>query len=212
MDDEQSAAYAQRRRAILKAAARIYAERGSAAISLDPLSINMGHVHNYVRRYFPIKAELVFALLNEHLGDLLTALGRADDVALDPRARLDALAAAYLEHALGEGADAHRAFRQMLHWVLPEARLDLVARERWLTALFADALTAAVPGLAADPALAAPLVLSLFAMLNGALHWLREAGPLSRADYAALAVSAIVAAAEAPPRVRGTTSDGFAMF
>ena len=73
--------------------------------------------------------------------------------------------------------------------------------------LFDDALLGAVPGLAAAPSVTAPLTLSLFAMLNGAMHWLRtgpapepvggDAGWLSLADYAALAVGCVVEGAEA---------------
>jgi hypothetical protein len=65
--------------------------------------------------------------------------------------------------------------------VPPRRRLDLAAKQRWLAALLADALVEAVPALAERPALAMPLTLSLFAMLNGARHWLDARGELTPA-------------------------------
>jgi hypothetical protein len=129
------------------------------------------------------------ALLDLHLHDVLEALGPADDVALEPRARLERLAVDYLDYEFGEGADAHRAFHRILHWTTPSRRLDVRVKQRWIVALFLEALEAALPELAARPAVASPLVLSLFAMLNGAQHWLRPAGPLTPTAYAALAVA-----------------------
>jgi AcrR family transcriptional regulator len=157
---------------------------------------HQGHSHNFHCRYFPTKADLVYALLDLHLHDLLEALGHADDCALEPRARLEALAAGYLDYALGEGADSHRAFRQIEHWTTPSRRLDVRVKQRWIVALFLEALEAALPELAARPALASPLILSLFAMLNGAQHWLRPAGPLTAAAYAALAVGCMLCGAK----------------
>ena len=85
------------------------------------------------------------------------------EAAFSPRGWLDALAEGYLGYALGLGADAHRAFRLVGHWLSPEHRLDLKTIERWLPALFEPRLTAAT--------------LPLSAMLNGAMHWLRTAPP-----------------------------------
>lgn len=194
--------FGDKRHALLNEAARLYAKHGTAAFSLDRLSVQLGHAHNYHTRYFQTKEQLVYALLNEHIDGLLKAMDPADE-APDARGRLHALAALYLGYALGEGADAQRAFRQVLPWLAAERRPAIDTKQRWLLALFEDAVATAMPELAAAPHLVAPLALSLFALLNGAVDWLDprpKRGPddqplrrLSVAEYAALAVDCVLA-------------------
>ena len=157
----------------------------------------MGRSHCDHRRYFPTKSQLLYALIDTHLGDLLTALDPVDDPALTPRGRLEALAIGCLGHVLGRGRDGHRSFASVLHWLSPARRLDVKVKQRWLVALFSEALVAAVPALAERPTLIAPYTLTLFAMLNGSLQWLRETGALRTVDYAEPTVGAIVDGAEA---------------
>jgi len=197
MSEPPSADYQSKRREILQQAARIFAEHDSADVSLDRLSVAMGKSHNYHCRYFPTKAELVYALLDTHLTALLEAAGEAEALAGPGRARLDAMAFACLDHILGEGADAQRIFTLVLRRVTREQRQDVRTKLRWLAALFADALAEALPGLAARPELAAPLTRSLFAMLGGAPQWFRTDGALSGAQYARLAVSCTLEGARA---------------
>ncbi len=182
-----------RRAVIREQAAALFAAQGYQRASLVGLARSLGITANGVTNYYFTKEDLLSAVLDAHLLALLAAVERADDEMLAPRPRLDALAGAYLAFIAGPGANGQRLLREAARF-LPEARgQDLRTRERWLLALFREALAAAAPKRAA--ALLAPLTLSLFAMLNEAPRWHRPEGALTPAAYAALAVRAVLAAA-----------------
>ena len=166
MAGKRSQDFVARQQAIVAEAARAFAAEGCAAVSLDRVSVGLGMSHRYMKTYFLTKAALVGAVLDRHLDRLLEALAAAEAAA--PPARLDALAAAYLDHTQDEGAEGQRVLLEVLHGPAGGLRADLLARRRWVAALFADALAEAVPGFQARPELAMPLAQCLLAMLDAA--------------------------------------------
>jgi TetR/AcrR family transcriptional regulator len=183
--------FAARRAIIREQAAALFAAQGYQRASLVGLARSLGVTANGITHYYFSKEDLLHAILEAHLLALLAAVEQADDETLAPRPRLEALAVAYLAFVAGPGANGHSLLREAARF-LPAARaLDLRTRERWLYALFREALAAAAPKTAA--ALLAPLTFSLFAMLNEASRWQRPEGAsaegaLDPAAYAAFAV------------------------
>ncbi len=182
------------RSAIIRAgAATLFAAQGYQGASLAGLARALGVTSNGITNYYATKEVLLHAVLEAHLLALLEAIERADDETLAPLARLKALARAYLAFIAGAGANGHLLLREAARF-LPAARTqDLRARERWVLALFRDALAAAAPKKRAG-ALIGPLTLSLLAMLNEAPRWRRAEGTLRAEDYADLAVRAALGA------------------
>jgi TetR/AcrR family transcriptional regulator len=79
----------------------------------------------------------------------------------------------------------------------PERVAELRSMERELVAVFAEAIAQARPELEGTPLLK-PVTMSLFGMLNWHYLWFRPDGPLTRADYAALATRIILEGAGTP--------------
>ncbi len=193
LPSRRAAGFDARRAMIREQAAALFAAEGYQRASLVGLARSLGVTASGITNYYFTKEALLYAVLEAHLLALLAAVEHADDETLAPRPRLDALAGAYLAFITGPGADGHLLLREAARF-LPEARAeDLRTRERWLLALFREALAAASPRCPAT--LLAPLALSLFAMLNEAPRWHRPAGALTPEAYAALAVRAVLAAA-----------------
>jgi TetR/AcrR family transcriptional regulator len=113
----------------------------------------------------------------------------ADDAALAPRARLEALAVALIEAYRDTDAEHQVQIAELKKLPAPQ-QASLKALERDLVRRFSDAIAAARPGL--DPSLLKPVTMSLFGMLNWHYLWFRPDGPMSRADYARLAVGLVV--------------------
>ena len=69
--------------------------------------------------------------------------------------------------------------------------------ERKLVDRFAAGIAPCLPIELRDHALLKPITMSLFGMLNWNYLWFRENGPLSRRDYAKLAVTVLIEGAQA---------------
>jgi TetR/AcrR family transcriptional regulator len=73
----------------------------------------------------------------------------------------------------------------------------LIALERALVSIFADAIAGAIPSIAGNQALLKPVTMSLFGMLNWHYMWFREKGPVSRDDYADMVTTLLIEGAQA---------------
>lgn len=193
--------YDTKRLAILRASARLFAQHGYAGTSITLIAEACGVSKALLYHYYPDKESVLFDVLSSHLRTLVAtveaagageAAGAPDGGSGDRLGRLaEALLEAYRD------ADAEHQVQTAGLRLLPPARQEaLKALERRLVALFSGAIAERVPTLAGSPALT-PVTMSLFGMLNWHYLWFRDGGPLSRADYARLAVRLVEAGAPA---------------
>ncbi|MGV8884770.1 MAG: TetR/AcrR family transcriptional regulator [Microbacteriaceae bacterium] len=96
----RSIAKADRRQALLDAAARLYAERGFTRVSLEDLGAAVGVSGPAVYRHFDGKQAVLAALLIEVSESLVEGGRHVIAAAPDSRAALDALIAFHVEFAL----------------------------------------------------------------------------------------------------------------
>jgi TetR/AcrR family transcriptional regulator len=180
--------YDDKRRSILGPSARLFATHGYDRASMNMVAAACGVSKALLYHYYKDKETLLFDIIRIHLEELLAAVEAVSAEAdAEPRARLRAMAGALLE-AYREADAEHKVQINNLP-LLPSERQEVIkAMERELVARFADAIAACVPGLAQSRHLLKPVTMSLFGMLNWHYLWFREGGPLSRADYADLAV------------------------
>ena len=75
-----------------------------------------------------------------------------------------------------------------------EKQQPLLAKERVLVDILADALAAARPSVSHKRVLK-PLTMTVFGMLNWHYLWFREGGPMTRAEYADFVTRLILAGA-----------------
>lgn len=175
-----------KRGAILKAAARTFADKGFDRASMAGLARACGISKSLIYHYYPSKEALLFDILFTHLSALKEAVEGVEngqDAEEDLRAVVHVILEAY------RNADAEHKLQLDALGTLPDAeRKVLEALQRDLVTLVSDALArAADPLFTAKPEALRPAAMSLFGMLNWVYMWHRPTGGINRAEYADMA-------------------------
>lgn len=179
-------------RAILKAAAKLFASQGFDRTSISEIATECGVSKALVYHYYANKDQLLFEIIRAHLADLVTAVDIPKGGA--PRERLMAMITGLLE-AYRHADEEHQIQISDMKRLPEEKKAELVALERVLVRAFSDALAALEPGLAGRPELLKPVTMNLFGMLNWKFMWFRENGPVSHEAFAAMVMTTIEAGA-----------------
>ena len=184
-----------KRGAILKTAARTFADEGFDRASMAGLARACGISKSLIYHYYPSKEALLYDILFTHLSALKEAVegvGRGEDAEADLRAVIHMILEAYRH------ADAEHKLQLEALSALPEAeRKTLEALQRDLVRLVSATLSRSAPGLfAARPDSLRPTAMSLFGMLNWVYMWHRPSGGISRADYADMATDLMLGGLE----------------
>ncbi len=136
---------------------------------------------------------ILFDILSSHLEKLVAAVQKADGETTNPQARFKTIVTTLLE--LYRHADAeHQVQISSLKLLPKEKQAPLLAKERVLVDILADALAAARPSVSHKRILK-PLTMSVFGMLNWHYLWFREGGSMTRAEYADLVTRLVLAGA-----------------
>lgn len=189
----------EKREAILHRAASAFARDGYDRASMARLAAECGVSKALLYHYYASKEALLFDILQNHLSALVEALEEADDAALAPEQRLEALVSALLEAY--RDADAEHKVQVDALRLLPDAEQErLKALERRMVAIVAEAVRALDPAAFDGRPLLKPVTMSLFGMVNWAYMWFRDGGAVSRSDYARLATQLLVGGVKALPR------------
>ena len=191
----KSAEHASKRREILRRSAKLFAQNGYDRTSMAEVASATGVSKALLYHYYVGKENLLFDILHAHLQDLMDAV-RAVDGKLVSRARLRALIGAVLD-AYRDADDEHKIQINELRKLPIGRKKELIALERALVSIFADAIAGAIPSIAGNQALLKPVTMSLFGMLNWHYMWFREKGPVSRDDYADMVTTLLIEGAQA---------------
>lgn len=191
----KSAEHASKRREILRRSAKLFAQNGYDRTSMAEVASATGVSKALLYHYYVGKENLLFDILHAHLQDLMDAV-RAVDGKLVSRARLRALIGAVLD-AYRDADDEHKIQINELRKLPVSRKKELIALERALVSIFADAIAGAIPSIAGNQALLKPVTMSLFGMLNWHYMWFREKGPVSRDDYADMVTTLLIEGAQA---------------
>jgi len=182
-----------KRSAILKAAAKLFASHGFDRASMAEIALACGVSKALLYHYYASKDQLLFDIIRAHLDDLVAAI-EAVPKTLAPRERLAAMIHALLEE-YRHADEEHQIQISDLKRLPPEMKAELVERERVLVRQFSAALAGLEPILAARRELLTPLTMNLFGMMNWKFMWFRENGPVSHAAFAEMVMRSIEAAA-----------------
>jgi TetR/AcrR family transcriptional regulator len=177
--------------AVIASAAELAAEHGFEYATLWRISRASGVPERTIVHHFGNKEGVLRELCREHISALTASVLAADQPLEMRRRRLDALALALID-AINARAAAHEAVLQAKHWLSREDREDLRQRQRWVSAIFTEAIEAVLPALKRRPGLTKPAVISLLVLLNQHGTWFREGGPMRRTSYASFAVTAVL--------------------
>lgn len=199
----RAADHGDKRQAILRRAAELFARHGYDRTSLAMLARACGISKALLYHYYQDKAELLYDVLAQHLEGLVAIARGVGGLGQPPRARLALLGSALLE-AYRDADSVHGVQIACLPLLAPERQEALKALERALVAEAAGIIAELHPRAGADRRLLKPLTMSFFAMLNWHYLWHREDGPLSREEYARMAAALI---AEGAPAAIGAVAE-----
>lgn len=169
----RSAQYDTHRAQILEAAARVFAERGYTAATMNEVAAAAGVSKATLYHYYGDKHDLLEQVASSHVARLEALVAEVGEQALAPAEQLRALVRSFL-HAYGNARHAHRVLTQDVKFLDPQARTRVTGAQRRVVAAFAKAIGRARPGL--DPQLQRPLAMLLFGMMNWTFTWLRPDG------------------------------------
>lgn len=162
---------------ILAQAARLFAQKGYAAASMNEVAeacaVTKPTLYHYVRD----KQELLVQICEQRLAELRALVEEVQAESLPPEARLRALIQRFVA-GYGQAQNEHRVLTEDLRFLPDEQREPLLVLERSVVAAFADTLREVRPELS-TARLDKPLTMLLFGMINWTFTWLRPEGELS---------------------------------
>ena len=180
--------------AIRRAALRLFARHGFAAVSMRQLAAEVGVNAGTLYLYWANKQALLFALMHDHMRALLTAWAAARPPAGDPPAELEAFVRFHVRFHFGRPDEVFVSYMELRNLepynftVIERLRhdyehglRDILERGRASGAFVVD-----------DPHVAA---MAIIAMLTGVATWYRRGGRLSQERiedlYAAMAARSV---------------------
>ena len=185
--------YDDKRRFILHRSAQLFAESGYVGTSMNTIADGCRVSKALLYHYYPDKEAILFDILSSHLEKLVAAIQKADQETATPQARLKTIIVALLERYRDADAE-HQVQIASLKLLPKEKQQPLLAKERVLVDILADALAAARPSISHKRVLK-PLTMTVFGMLNWHYLWFREGGPMTRAEYADFVTRLVLAGA-----------------
>lgn len=178
----RSAGYDDQREAILARAAELFAHRGYPATSMNQVAEACGLSKATLYHYFDDKYALLVDLCDGHVTKLEAIVQHALAQKRSPQMQMRALIASLVAEYAG-AQHAHRVLTEDVKFLEPDDRKRVLDRERGVVRGFADVVGALRPDLK-EAALAKPLTMLLFGMVNWMFTWMKPDGAL---DHDAIA-------------------------
>lgn len=181
-----------KRKAILKTAAKFFADTGYDRAAMSQLAVACGISKASIYHYYDSKEALLYGVLEHHLTQLLDCIEAVeagqDDAQTYLRNLVNGLLSAY------RGADSeHRLQLEAMRYLPREQQAVLATLQRKIVSLFADAIRASDPELfAQNPDDLRPITMSLFGMLNWFYMWHQSGKGLTRDEYADIATDILL--------------------
>jgi AcrR family transcriptional regulator len=197
----RSPGYDDQREMILARAAHLFADRGYFATSMNQVAEACGLSKATLYHYYVDKYNLLVSIAETHVSKLDDLVTDVEAQSLAPEARLRELIRRIVEEYSG-AQDAHRVLTEDVKFLEHEDRQRVLDKERAVVAGFARAVVALRPDLK-KAALAKPLTMLLFGMINWMFTWMRDDGVLDHAGMAPVVADLFLGglpAVKKPPR------------
>ena len=161
---------------ILGCAAQLFAERGFAGTSMNQVAEAAGLSKATLYHYCRDKHSLLVSIAEDHVDRLLTVVDEVRAQRLPADARLRELIRRFVaEYASAQ--HAHRVLTEDVRFLQPDDQQRVLDIERQVVAGIAAAVAALRPELK-RAALAKPLTMLLFGMINWMFTWMKPEGEL----------------------------------
>jgi AcrR family transcriptional regulator len=175
----------EKRAALRKGAAAYFAAHGFDRASMTGAAKSCGVSKALIYHYWSSKEDLLFDILDDHLGQLLDQVQASEGEGLGKL--IEAILTAY------EDADAEHKLQIDALEILPEdKKVPLIATQRELVEIMGTSVLQVQPTLADDAERLRAATMTVFAILNWFYMWHRPGKGISRAEYAVLATDFVV--------------------
>ena len=178
----RAAGYDDQRDMILEHAALLFANRGYSATSMNQVAEACGFSKALLYHYYRDKYSLLVSIAENHVSRLEDLVSDVERQGLAPAARLRELIRRFVEEYAG-AKHAHRVLTEDVKFLEEDDRERVLGTQRTVVAGFARVVAELRPDLE-QAALAKPLTMLLFGMINWMFIWMRPEGEL---DYDAMA-------------------------
>ncbi|RYZ08733.1 MAG: TetR/AcrR family transcriptional regulator [Comamonadaceae bacterium] len=182
MARKRAPGYDDQRGMILERSAMLFAHRGYPATSMKEVAEACGFSKALLYHYYRDKYSLLVSIADEHVTRLVDLVSGPGLSSLAPDERLRELIRRFVEEYAG-ARHAHRVLTEDVKFLAEADRERVLDKERTVVARFADVVLLLRPDLEA-PALAKPLTMLLFGMINWMFIWMRPDGPIDHASMA----------------------------
>ncbi len=178
----RAATYDDQREAILRQAAALFARSGYPATSMNQVAAASGLSKATLYHYYRDKYAMLVEIAEGHVLRLHALVDEVLDLNLAPEPGLRLLVQRIVEEYAG-AQHAHRVLTEDVRFLTPDDRARILDHERAVVAGFAQVVGLLQPGLR-QSALAKPVTMLLFGMINWMFTWMKPGGEL---DYETLA-------------------------
>ncbi len=187
----QAPDYEQRREAIVKKAAELFAKSGFRGASVSDLATVCETSKSLIYHYYSSKEDVLYAVMASHIDQLLEDVVTVMAKGGSAEARLSALLHAFMNHYVG-AADRQKVLLNELSNLPPENRSVIVTKQRKVLDAVQGLVVELRPELANDPAKARAQTMLLFGMINWTHTWFDASGPVSADDIADMALALVL--------------------
>ena len=197
----RSPGYDGQRERILSHAARLFAQRGYPATSMNEVADACGMSKPSLYHYFRDKYALLVSIAEGHVVRLEALVDEVAEQRLAAEPRLRQLIQRFVEE-YASAQHAHRVLTEDVRFLRSADRARILAAERRIVATFARVTGSLRPRLQ-EAGLATPVTMLLFGMINWMFTWLKPDGPLTYAVMAPVVADLFfggVGAVRAPTR------------
>lgn len=174
--------YDVQREAILARAGELFARHGYHATSMNQVAEACGLSKATLYHYYRDKDALLVNIAEHHVSRLRALVAEVRARKLQPEAQLRELVRRIVEE-YADAQHAHRVLTEDVKFLQPADRQRILDQEREVVAGFAAVVGALRPQLR-QAALAKPMTMLLFGMINWVYTWMKPGGAL---DHEALA-------------------------
>ncbi len=187
----QSQDFGDKRAAIMKQAAQLFAVKGFNGASISDLSKACGVSKSLIYHYYAAKEDILFDVMNNHIEDLLTVIVKTHAISTDPKDNFTHLTKAILTCYAG-AEDEQKVLLYELANLKPEQRQSIVKKQRAIISKFESLYSDIFPELKSDLPLLRSKIMLFFGMLNWTHTWFNPSGTISRDRLAELAADIII--------------------
>jgi len=178
----RAAGYKDQREAIVARAAELFARQGYHATSMNQVAEAAGLSKATLYHYYRDKDALLVLIADGHVSRLQALVGEVRALDLKPEPHFRELVRRIVEE-YADALHAHRVLTEDVKFLPLADRQCILGKEREVVAGFAAAVAALRPDLK-QAALATPMTMLLFGMINWMFTWMKPDGAL---DHQALA-------------------------